>query len=443
MAKFTPEFAAEYRAKHGYRPTIGSLVREIIPQAVQQTSQGGMVFTIRSLFYAVRQIYLTTFIGQPFYKEYNSFTQDFMPQYEKSYGRISGMVREPRGAYASVDEYATRHTEQLETGTTMRFGCGNKVIAVEKSGLWRAMVENRFDIKLDAILLSTQGFSTEAGREVLYEAYSSGKPVIILHDFDINGVLIHRTLQEPTKRRDSYIPTVLDIGLNWEWVQKLEEAGEILPEPVGILSKQDASKLEGLLERGDIEYGAYEFLQEQRVELNALTPLRLMEFLESRLDELDLWKTVPEQDDLDNHLKSVTDDKLSEIRTSLADDFETELFRSMGLIDIYDKMVELRWNIESRVRDKLRELLETDDFDPDLIDVDDFIKRLRENPFQFWRRLADTIGAENAEEVENAYNDAIDEMKDGIIDEITDEEDTTDTVANIQTMMRDYLEAQD
>jgi len=442
MARFTKAFVKEFRAKHGRSPYIGLLVEEIMPRAVARVSAGVQAFTMRNLFYAVREIYLTSFPDQPFYKEYNSFTQDFLTKYEKQYGRIEGMVREPRGSYASVDEDANRHTEQIMTGTSLVFGCGNKIIAVEKAGLWRAMVENRFDIKLDAILVSTQGFSTEAGREVLYEAYSTGLPVIIVHDFDINGVLIHRTLQEPTQRRDTYIPDVLDLGLNWEWVQKLQASGEITPEPVGRLSKQDNSKLEGLLERGEIDYDAYDFLRELRVELNALTPLRLMEFLETRLDELDLWKTTPSQEQLDNRVKNVTEDELSSTRVNLAESFEAELFKAMGLEGIYEKILDLRYNVEGYVREKLRDLLNDDDFDPELMDVDDFIARLRREPYQFWTRLANKVGEEKAEEVKEAYEDAIEDAKERIFDEIRNAQETASTVDEIQVLMEIYLEEQ-
>ncbi len=73
------------------------------------------------------------------------------------------------------------------------------------------------------------------------------------------------------------------------------------------MGKEDLGKLKGILGRGEITEEDYEFLLRGRIELNALTPTELLEWLEKRLEELDLWKTVPEQEELDGCMKEQTD----------------------------------------------------------------------------------------------------------------------------------------
>lgn len=340
----------------------------------------------------VLNIYKETFPGVPFYKEYNSFTQDFLTDYEKRFGRIRGMVREPRGNLGYINENGETSDVQVMTGTRLLVGCGNKIIAIEKAGLWRAMVENRFDIKLDAILLSTQGFSTEAGRDVLRQAYDTGLPVCVLHDYDINGILIHSTLQKPTKRRNIYIPKVIDLGLTWEVISDLMEKGEISPESTR-LSKQDTNKLNGMYDRDEITIDEFEFLHDSRVELNALTPLALLQWLEERLEELDLWKTIPkDQDELDAHLQYRIDDNLGELNDSIQERLAKGVMRELKMDILQDYLDKLESAVESFVDNYVGETWEETIYDG--FDLDEFIARLRKDMFQFWKRLADTVGDE-------------------------------------------------
>jgi len=362
--------------------TIADRVREVLSQAVERVSNGGtMRFDIRSLFYAIRELYLKRWPGEKFY-EYNSFTQDFMRTYEKQHGKIRGMLRGPRGKYASPDEYGYRAEEDVKPEIYVRRGIGNKIIVVEKMGLFEQMVANNFDVRLDCILMTTQGFTSEAGREALLQVEEWGLPVCVLHDYDINGVLIKETLTRPTKRLDTEIdPDILvDVGLNYEIVRGLMDTRGLTPEPV-TLSKQDESKLAGMVERGEISQDEYNFLYDGRVELNALTPRELLDWLEQRLEDLDLWKTVPDQDELD--------DKLTEyFRYRLAENLWSGVKDNVG----YDVVYELLSKVEARIREKVAEALKEEEM-PETIDREDFKEKLRARMDLYWTRLADSIAA--------------------------------------------------
>ena len=245
----------------------------ILPEAIALVSDGGkMIFSMRSLFYAVRQIFLTRFyvcskcggelkyVGtrtdpdlfqcqsckavlnseelQPKYPkatlyEYNTFTQDFLRSYEKRFGKIKKMFREERGEFTYPTERGESHSNKVGGKSEIVFlrGIGNKIILVEKSGTYANLVENRFDLRLDTMILTTLGFSIEKARELLEQAEKE-ITICVLHDFDINGLLIKETLTKPTKRLDVFIEKSIDLGLNWDIVSRLMEEKALIPEPV-------------------------------------------------------------------------------------------------------------------------------------------------------------------------------------------------------------------
>lgn len=399
--------------------TIADRVRAILSEAVQRVSNGGtMKFDIRSLFYAIRELYLKRWPDQKFY-EYNSFTQDFMRSYEKQHGKIPGMLRGPRGKYAVCDDFGWRTEADVKPELYVKQGIGNKIIMVEKLGLYEQMVANDFDKRLDCILICTQGFTSEAGREAMIQVAGWGLPVVVLHDYDVNGVLIKETLTRPTKRLDTEInPDVLvDVGLNYEVVTSLMAERGLTPEPVS-LSKEDRAKLNGLLERGEITEEEQGFLLVGRVELNALTPRELLDWLEDRLEALDLWKTVPNQRELDAKLKEI-------FRSRLADSVLYGVKDTVGYDDVYDLMLK----VEERIKEKIAEALKEEEL-PETIDQEEFKEKMRERMDLYWTRLADSIAAgmvrgldtrERAEKIAETMQEIADKLSEieDLLNEIT------------------------
>jgi len=396
--------------------SIADRVRAILPEAVQRVSNGGkMKFDIRSLYYAVREIYLKRWPGEKFYK-YNSFTQDFMRSHERRHGKIPNMVRGPRGSYAAPDEYGWRTQEPVKPGMWLYRGVGNKVLVVEKMGLYEQMVANDFDRRLDAIIMTTQGFTTEAGRLALIQAQDWGLPIVILHDYDINGVLIKETLARPTKRIKQHVdPTKLvDAGINWQVVEELMEARGLTPEPVK-LGKEDRAKLEGLLERGDITPQEYEFLRVGRVELNALTPMELMKWLEARLEELGLWKTTPTQEQLDQRLRA-------EYVRCMTETLTKEVKDQVGL----NRLLELIQYIENGIARRVEQVLKEEEL-PTRWEVEEFVEEMRKNVKLHWAKLADRLARDMAEEEE----EMVEEHAEEIVKDMADIEEALDQAHEI------------
>jgi len=410
---------------------ISKLVEALIPQAIEQVSEGTEMFTIRNLFYAVRELFLKKYPNMRFYKNYDSFTQDFMRSYERRHGRIRNMIREARGSMSYADEYGWDYKRVIETGTYLRMGRGDKIILVEKEGIFRLLVANNFHKRFDACIICTQGFSIEACRDILLEAERRGVPICVLHDYDVNGVLIHETLTQPTKRLDTYLhrETVVDLGINYEVVAALKEERDLTPEPVS-LSRQDESKLEGMLSRGEITDEEYKFLSEQRVELNALTPRELMEWLADRLRELGFWKVIPTEEELEKVFikkwEEEMDSRMEEVRTEIGEGIKKKLMIS----DIEDWVDDIKTKIRSLIRKETTKRLKS--VKPsEVLDVEELKELLEDDEEKFWTIVARDSAKEQAEE-------DFDEVEERIENEREDIEKTV--VVETTTMLSARIE---
>lgn len=452
------------------RVIIKDRVEPLIPRAVDAISEGGtMKFTMRNLFYKVREYFLTenfvcpvcgkqvrllefpdTFIcseghtvdvnelrplveGLRFYL-YNSFAQDFLTSYQKNTGKIEGLLNEERGklAYPEFDrDYDVYETFEhgIDTEAIDRFepGVGNKVVMVEKMGLFHMMRANDFDRRLDAILICTEGFSTEAARLIMVGAAARGLPICILHDYDINGLLIHDTLLEPTKRRDSFIKgTTYDLGFTYEQLKTLMKR----PEPVE-LKAGDKGKLRGLLADAKVSSEEYEFLLKYRVELNALTPLELLRWLETELEQRDLWKTVPPQEELRDEAERQITFELTEYRSGLVSDVADTMLGGLGL----DRVRELIDEIESYAQDRAMEEIDWPYVESEA-SLDELVERLRKRPENYWKHTARVIGQEEAAPLKDEMDNLVDEGKERWAQKITQQQPVQDKLGEIREALK-------
>jgi len=452
------------------RVIIKDRVEPLIPRAVDAISEGGtMKFTMRNLFYKVREYFLTenfvcpicgkqvrllefpdTFIcserhtvdvnelrplveGLRFYL-YNSFAQDFLTSYQKNTGKIEGLLNEERGklAYPEFDrDYDVYETFEhgIDTEAIDRFepGVGNKVVMVEKLGLFHMMRANNFDRRLDAILISTEGFSTEAARLIMVGAAARGLPICILHDYDINGLLIHDTLLEPTKRRDSFIEgTTYDLGFTYEQLKTLMKR----PEPIE-LKAGDKGKLRGLLADAKVSSEEYEFLLKYRVELNALTPLELLRWLQTELEQRDLWKTVPPQEELRDEAERQISFELTEYRSGLVSDVADTMLGGLGL----DRVRELIDEIESYAQDRAMEEVDWPYVESEA-SVDELVERLRKRPENYWKHTARVMGQEEAAPFKDEMDNLVDEGKERWAQKITQQEPVQDKLGEIRESLK-------
>jgi len=448
------------------RVIIKDRVEPLIPRAVDAVSEGGtMKFTVRNLFYKVREFFLTenfvcltcgnqvrllefpdTFIcseghtvdvdelrplveGLRFYL-YDSFAQDFLTVYQKASGKIEGLLNEERGKLAfpefdrTYDVYES-FEHGIDTEAIDRFepGVGNKVVMVEKLGLFHMMRANNFDRRLDAILISTEGFSTEAARLIMVGAAAQGLPICILHDYDINGLLIHDTLLEPTKRRDSFIEGITyDLGFTYAQLKTLMKR----PEPVE-LKVSDRGKLRGLLTNGKVSSEEYKFLFKYRIELNALTPLELLRWLETELEQRDLWKTIPTQEELRDEAERQMRGELSDYRGGLASEVTDSILEELGL----DRVRELIDEIESYAQDRAMEEIDWP-YVESKAGIDELVERLRKRPENYWKHTARVMGLEESTPFKDEMDNLVNEKKEDWAQQIAQQEPVQDKLGEIR-----------
>jgi hypothetical protein len=165
------------------------------------------------------------------------------------------------------------------------------ILFIEKEGFMPLMEAARIAERYDVGIMSTKGMSVTAARQLLdcLSASEYLKKLLVLHDFDLYGFSIFGTLFTDTRRYtfSNEVP-VVDIGLRLDDVKELELSGE----PYEV--KEWDARVETLRRHGASEE-EIEFLETQRVELNAMTAPQFVEFLERKL-ETHTEKVIPEKE---------------------------------------------------------------------------------------------------------------------------------------------------
>jgi hypothetical protein len=174
----------------------------------------------------------------------------------------------------------------------------NKIIYVEKRGLWPVLQQARLAERYDMAVVAAEGYSTEACRMLFQDAdHHQGFQLFVLHDADIDGYNIARTLREETQRMPGYRVEVIDLGL------RLEDGLDLG------LATEEATRKKALpegLELNEVELRYFQGRQVgqnswvyRRIELNALSAPQLVEYLETQLRRAGaLGKVIPSDDQL-------------------------------------------------------------------------------------------------------------------------------------------------
>ncbi len=419
--------------------SIGSRIVVVLAEAIEQVSSGDMSFTVRNLFYAVRELHSKRFPNCKFYKKYDSFSQDFLRSFEKRYGKIRGLTRMPRGKYVTPQEGGENYELDIKPGMRFIQGCANKVIMVEKEGLYTVMKENSFDVRLDVVLAYTSGFTTEAGRNMLIDAQRRGLNVCILRDYDVAGILIYETLTKPTKRLDTFLDgdKLYDLGLNWEVIQKIRETRTMTPESVK-LNQSHTTALQNMLDDGTVSWEEYELLKDSRIELNQLTPLELLEWLEKRLDGLGLWKTIPEQVTLDDALGRHIDEQLKAKTEERSRKLKDTLLKGFKVYDVFDKLLELSIALGDRTGKEVTDIIDGLKF-PEL-SVKDLEKLLRDDPMRFWTAAMESESEEMIDELNEDLDKTLKEPDKEMMTRVKEREKVTEALTAVETALEAWFE---
>jgi DNA topoisomerase VI subunit B len=205
------------------------------------------------------------------------------------------------------------------------------VLFVEKEGFYPLLERHRIADRYDVAIMSTKGMSVTAARQVVDRLSEQGVTILVLRDFDKSGFSIVHTLRTDSRRyKFRTRPNVIDLGLRLADVRAwgLDE----LSEPVPYESKKDPRLV--LRARGATEEECAFLVDEpapgrgwsgKRVELNAFTSPRFIEFIEHKFAEVGVAKVVPSADALAAaYRRAVETDRLNrrlrEIRDAVHDE---------------------------------------------------------------------------------------------------------------------------
>jgi hypothetical protein len=254
------------------------LIVELLPQAIRDASGNGrMRFSLRFLYYAMRPLVQRAGRKEP---SYNYFCT-VISQFESDQGHdIKGMYRDPRGVLIHPHtreriELGTLNIEQYER-PKWRF---NKVLYIEKGGFTPLLEDEKWGERHDCVIMHAQGQATRAVKDVidLLGDTLNDEPLefFCVHDADGYGTLIYERLVEGSLARPGRKVKVTNLGLDpWEAVDM-----GLLPE--------DVETKNGSIPVADYvrNRGRYwvDFLQKQRVELNAMTAPQFVEWLDEKM----------------------------------------------------------------------------------------------------------------------------------------------------------------
>jgi len=188
--------------------------------------------------------------------------------------------------------------------------------------------------------MSSKGMSTTAARLLVEDLCGRrGLPLLILHDFDVAGFSIKKTLTESGRRyRFAHQINFIDLGLRLDDVVELG----LESEPVAGGKDEDALS-ERLRINGATEEEIEFLLGGERVELNSMASDAFVEFVERKLVAHGVAKIVPAAATLASACAAVRREAM--VRKAL----EAELTRINGAI------IDTPADLEQRVRDHLAE----------------------------------------------------------------------------------------
>jgi DNA topoisomerase 6 subunit A-like protein/histidine kinase/DNA gyrase B/HSP90-like ATPase len=176
-------------------------------------------------------------------------------------------------------------------GPQGRYGA---LLFVEKEGFMPILQAARLAERFDVAVMSTKGMSVTAARMLVERlCCERGVKLFVLHDFDISGFSIKKTLVESNRRyRFEREPDFVDLGLRLADVDRLS----LQSEPVAIEDKsKDALRRRLAVNGATGQEIAFLVDRGRRVELNAMTSREFVDLIEQGLVVHGVAKVAPDE----------------------------------------------------------------------------------------------------------------------------------------------------
>ena len=303
----THQFSRLY--EYSSRVTLREVAFEVMEQAYLQASANGKYHAnARQIFYAARPAILERATKERLNSQY--FTQTLLKDYLEEYDPDWKVVWDARGHFqephtgvaigvggANVSHYIRSWrlhatvalevpvlpTNILTKGPRNRF---KTVLFIEKEGFNELLADARIAEKYDMAIMSTKGVPVKAACDLLWHM-EDDVTIYVLHDFDVSGFKILKTLRTGTRLAQGV--EVVDLGF------RLEDITGLPSEPFNEKAKA------GYLRRCGCTPEEIEFLQTgQRVELNAMMSDQFVAWLEDKLRQHGVEKIIPGSDMLES-----------------------------------------------------------------------------------------------------------------------------------------------
>ena len=314
-SEFVSRTRLTYYRQPSYRVTVRSAAFKVMQAAYEKASSNGKYWAnARQIMYAARpEIIKLTGESSP-WKNSSYFTQQLLKDYIEENSPDWKIVWDARGHFrepytdetigvggAEVKEYIGKwHSEVDENetpeiaellGTTGPANRFSAVMFIEKEGFQQLFEEEHIAEEFDLAIMSTKGLPVGASCELTEALARQGVTVYCLHDFDLAGFKIIKTLREGTRLFHGC--KVVELGLRMEDIAGL--ASENVDYKQGVNPKLYLRECGATEEERNflVSGGSRRYWSGQRVELNAMTSEQLITWLKAKLTSLKVKKYIP------------------------------------------------------------------------------------------------------------------------------------------------------
>lgn len=301
--------------------SLREIAFSIIESAYNEASTNGKYYAnARQIMYKARPMILNRYDKTLSDNFDVYFTQTLLKDYLEAYEPFWKIVWDARGHFAEphtgeriglggieVEDYIKgwhnnitkfRPSVNRDIKTAGPANRYTNVLFIEKEGFTEILQDAGFQERYDMALMSTKGVPVKAACDLLYRMKKSFSDIkiFVLHDFDLAGFKIRRTLQNGV--RLSIGTDVIDIGFRIQDIEGIESESveyKQTANPSHYLRQCGATpdEINFLVSAGRSYYSGY---AGRRVELNAMSSEQLIKWLDMKLKQHGATKYIPEAD---------------------------------------------------------------------------------------------------------------------------------------------------
>jgi hypothetical protein len=326
---------ASARQERGPAMNKKEYIKARIPAACQAAGEGKLHFEQRQVFYAFRPLFMEQFGEQPS----SAYFCQVVTEYEAEHGEIPGLVRDARGYV-----YNPHTGEEIPLGTldianyqrpSWTF---NKLVYIEKQGFVSALRQVDWPERNDCALMTSKGFTVRAARDLVDGLADTDEPcqVFCVHDADGPGTVIYQSFQEETKSRGARKVQIVNLGLEPAEGRAMGlQIESFEPNPKRRVPVADY-----------VPDSDREWLQSNRIELNAMSSPRFVAWLDSKMSAYE-GKLIPPNHVLENRFQYA-------VRDSLEAKITEEILRRADIYGLVETAIEEKGDAYREAIESLR-----------------------------------------------------------------------------------------